>query len=256
MLAFRDKPGRRRRSARNLAPPTCSRVPSAAPAIACASPRSWSRASRGIPSGRNATTASWKTSSHPGRNRPKHRAGAAHHAHTAGRKDHRPEADGKSAGLRFLSARQKLLPAAKISNTRLQMFEQAIQLDSEFCSGARRHREPLRADLRNSRAKPEVDRPRDSRRATAPPRSRPICRRCWWRTRASFTRRRNTTKAALLAQRAIERKPDCEGVVEHSRPRLFRFRPFEEAAAFVERAIEANGDDYNTYIPYDSRWSG
>jgi len=54
----------------------------------------------------------------------------------------------------------------------------------------------------------------------------------------------------MLAQRAIERKPDCDGSWDILGRAYFASDRFEEAAALTERAIEANGDDYNTYIPY------
>jgi len=57
-------------------------------------------------------------------------------------------------------------------------------------------------------------------------------------------------EATLLAQRAIERKPDCEGAWSTLGRAFFACGRFEEAAALTERAIEANGDDYNTYLPY------
>jgi serine/threonine protein kinase/Flp pilus assembly protein TadD len=56
--------------------------------------------------------------------------------------------------------------------------------------------------------------------------------------------------SALLAQRAIERKPDCEGSWDVLGRAYFASSRFEEAAALTERAIEANGEDYNSYIPY------
>jgi len=52
------------------------------------------------------------------------------------------------------------------------------------------------------------------------------------------------------AQRAIDRKPDCEGAYNILGRALFSSDRSEQAAQLVERAIEANGDDYNTYIPY------
>ncbi|MGH9702739.1 MAG: TPR end-of-group domain-containing protein, partial [Candidatus Acidiferrales bacterium] len=55
---------------------------------------------------------------------------------------------------------------------------------------------------------------------------------------------------ALLARRAIERKPDCEGSWNILGRAYFASTRFEEAAALTEKALEANGDDYNTYIPY------
>ena len=54
----------------------------------------------------------------------------------------------------------------------------------------------------------------------------------------------------LLAWRAIERKSDCEGSWNILGRAYFASGRHEEAAALVERAIEANGDDYNTYVPY------
>jgi serine/threonine protein kinase/Flp pilus assembly protein TadD len=57
-------------------------------------------------------------------------------------------------------------------------------------------------------------------------------------------------EAALLARRAIERKPDCEGSWNILGRAYFAAGRFEEAAALTERAIEANADDYNTFIPY------
>jgi tetratricopeptide (TPR) repeat protein len=57
-------------------------------------------------------------------------------------------------------------------------------------------------------------------------------------------------EAAQFAQRAIERKPDCEGSWNMLGRAYFASGRHEEAAVLTERAIEANGDDYNTYIPY------
>jgi non-specific serine/threonine protein kinase len=57
-------------------------------------------------------------------------------------------------------------------------------------------------------------------------------------------------EAVLLALRAIERKPDCDGSWNILGRAYFASGRYEEAAALTERAIEANGDDYNIYIPY------
>jgi non-specific serine/threonine protein kinase len=57
-------------------------------------------------------------------------------------------------------------------------------------------------------------------------------------------------EAIKYALQAIERKPDCEGVYNVLGRAYFASGRFQEAADLVERAIEANGDDYNTYIPY------
>jgi tetratricopeptide (TPR) repeat protein len=66
-----------------------------------------------------------------------------------------------------------------------------------------------------------------------------------------FYAQKKYQEAALLAQRAIERKPDCDGSWNILGRAYFASGRFEEAAALTERAIEANGDDYNTYIPYN-----
>jgi non-specific serine/threonine protein kinase len=57
-------------------------------------------------------------------------------------------------------------------------------------------------------------------------------------------------EAIQYALQAIERKPDCEGVYNVLGRAYFASGRFQEAGDLVERAIEANGDDYNTYIPY------
>jgi serine/threonine protein kinase/Flp pilus assembly protein TadD len=56
--------------------------------------------------------------------------------------------------------------------------------------------------------------------------------------------------SAAYARLAIERKPDCEGAYNVLGRAYFASDRFEEAALIVEQALEANGDDYNTYIPY------
>jgi tetratricopeptide (TPR) repeat protein len=57
-------------------------------------------------------------------------------------------------------------------------------------------------------------------------------------------------EAALLARRAIERKPDCEGSWNILGRAYFASGRHEQAVALVQQAIDANGDDYNTYVPY------
>ena len=49
---------------------------------------------------------------------------------------------------------------------------------------------------------------------------------------------------------AVARKADCEGAYNILGRALFASGRFQDAAAIAERAIEANGDDYNMYIPY------
>src|SRR6266704_1386169 len=56
-------------------------------------------------------------------------------------------------------------------------------------------------------------------------------------------------RAIPLALQAIERKPDCPGAYNVLARCYFASDHWHEAAALVDRAIEANGDDYNMYIP-------
>src|SRR6185436_20324091 len=57
-------------------------------------------------------------------------------------------------------------------------------------------------------------------------------------------------QAVRFAKMAIERKADCEGAYNILGRALFASDRSEEAALLIDRALEANGDDYNTYIPY------
>jgi len=57
-------------------------------------------------------------------------------------------------------------------------------------------------------------------------------------------------EAVGYAQKAIEKKPDCDGAYNVLGRAYFASGRFREAADLIERAIEANGDDYNVYIPY------
>jgi len=60
----------------------------------------------------------------------------------------------------------------------------------------------------------------------------------------------NHQEAIDLARRAIAHKPDCDGVYNVLGRAYFASGRFQEAADLIEKAIEANGDDYNVYIPY------
>ena len=57
-------------------------------------------------------------------------------------------------------------------------------------------------------------------------------------------------EAIEYARLAIARKPDCEGAYNVLGRAFFASGRFQEPARLVERAVEANGDDYNMYIPY------
>ena len=57
-------------------------------------------------------------------------------------------------------------------------------------------------------------------------------------------------QAVRFAKMAIERKADCEGAYNILGRALFASDRSEEAALLIDRALEANGDDYNVYVPY------
>lgn len=56
--------------------------------------------------------------------------------------------------------------------------------------------------------------------------------------------------AIRYALKAIDLKPDCDSVYNVLGRAYFESDRLEEGAAIVDRALEANGDDYNVYIPY------
>ena len=132
----------------------------------------------------------------------------------------------------------------------LQMFEQAIELDPNFALAHAGIADlcGLNYEIREQNQKWIERGLAACDRATA---LAPDLPRCWSRTRGCFTRRRNIPEAALMAQRASERKPDCDGLWNILGRAYFASGRFEDAAALAERAMECNGDDYNTYIPYD-----
>jgi len=65
-----------------------------------------------------------------------------------------------------------------------------------------------------------------------------------------FYAQKKYDECALMARRAIERKPDCDGSWNILGRALMTSNRYKEAADMVEQALEANGDDYNVYVPY------
>jgi tetratricopeptide (TPR) repeat protein len=133
----------------------------------------------------------------------------------------------------------------------LQMFEQAIQLDPNFAlaHAGIAHLCGLIYVLREQNAK-WIERglaAGDRANALAPELPEVLVAQAH-----IFYAPKKYDEAALLARRAIERKPDCEGSWDILGRAYFASGRFEEAAALMERAFEANGDDYNTYIPYSN----
>jgi serine/threonine protein kinase/Flp pilus assembly protein TadD len=131
----------------------------------------------------------------------------------------------------------------------LQMFEQAIQLDPNFAlahSGVA-HLCGLIYEIREQNPK-WIERGLaacDRATALAPDLPEVLVARA----RICYAQKK-FDEAAMFAQRAIERKPDCEGSWNMLGRAYFASGRHQEAAALTERAIEANGDDYNTYVPY------
>jgi serine/threonine protein kinase/tetratricopeptide (TPR) repeat protein len=65
-----------------------------------------------------------------------------------------------------------------------------------------------------------------------------------------FYAQKKYDECTLMARRAIERKPDCDGSWNILGRALMTSNRYKEAAELVEKALEANGDDYNVYVPY------
>jgi len=131
----------------------------------------------------------------------------------------------------------------------LQMFEQAIQLDPNFAlaHAGIAHLCGLIYEIREQNQKWIERGLAACDRATALAPDLPEVLVAHARL---FYAQKKYAEAALVAQRAIERKFDCEGAWNILGRAFFASGRFEEAAAVVERALECNGDDYNTYIPY------
>ena len=131
----------------------------------------------------------------------------------------------------------------------VQMFEQAIQLDPNFAlaHAGIAHMCGLIYELRDQSTKWLERGLAACDRATALAPDLPEVLVAHARI---FYAQKKYNEAALMAQRAIERKPDCEGSWNILGRALFASGRFEEGAALTERALEANGDDYNTYVPF------
>ncbi len=132
----------------------------------------------------------------------------------------------------------------------LQMFEQAIELDPNFAlaHAGIANLCGLNYEIREQNQK-WIDRGLSAcDRATALAPDLPEVLVAHARL---FYAQKKYPEAALMAQRASERKPDCDGLWNILGRAYFASGKFEEAAALAERAMECNGDDYNTYIPYD-----
>jgi serine/threonine protein kinase/Flp pilus assembly protein TadD len=131
----------------------------------------------------------------------------------------------------------------------LQMFEQAIHLDPNFALAYAgiAHMCGLIFELREQDQK-WIERGLaacDRAMALAPDAPEVLV----GRARVCYAQEKYE-ETVQFARRAIERKPDCEGSWNILGRGLLGVKRFEEAADLNDQALEANGDDYNTYIPY------
>ena len=131
----------------------------------------------------------------------------------------------------------------------LQMFEEAIKLDPNFalahagiasvCGMTYQYREQHLRWIEQGMAAC------DRALALDPQLPETLAARAW----LHYAQKKHD-EAIKYAQRAIERKPDCEGAYEVLGRAFFASGRFQEAAELAERAIQANADDYNVYIPF------
>jgi non-specific serine/threonine protein kinase len=131
----------------------------------------------------------------------------------------------------------------------LQMFEQAIHLDGNFAlaHAGIAHLCGLIYEIREQSAE-WIARGLaacDRAMALAPDLPEVMVARA-----RLFYAQKKYFESELMARRAIERKRDCDGSWNILGRALLSSGKYEEAAKLVEQALEANGDDYNTYIPY------
>jgi len=132
----------------------------------------------------------------------------------------------------------------------LQMFEQAIQLDKNFAlaHAGIAHLCGLIYEVREqnadwiARGLTACDRAM----ALAPDLPEVMVARS-----RLFYAQKKYDESELMARRAIERKRDCDGSWNILGRALLTNGKHEVAAELAEQAVEANGDDYNTYIPYE-----
>jgi serine/threonine protein kinase/Tfp pilus assembly protein PilF len=131
----------------------------------------------------------------------------------------------------------------------LQMFEQAIKLDRNFALAYAgiAHLCGLIYELREQ-SQTWIERgiaACDRAMALAPELPEVMVARA-----RLFYAQRKFDEAELMAQRAIERKHDCDGSWNILGRAMMSQGKYEEGAKLAVEAIEANGDDYNTYIPF------
>jgi non-specific serine/threonine protein kinase len=131
----------------------------------------------------------------------------------------------------------------------LQMFEQAIKLDRNFALAYAgiAHLCGLIYELREQ-SQAWIDKgvaACDRAMALAPELPEVMVARA-----RLFYAQKKFDEAELMVQRAIERKHDCDGSWNILGRAMMSQGKYEQGAQLAAQAIEANGDDYNTYIPF------
>ncbi len=131
----------------------------------------------------------------------------------------------------------------------LQMFEQAIQLDPNFAlaHAGIAHLCGLVYEIREQNPKWTEKGLAACDRATALAPDLPEVLVA--RARICYAQKKYE-EVVQLAWRAIERKRDCDGAWNMLGRAFVSSGKYDEAAQLTEQALEANGDDYNTYVPY------
>ena len=161
------------------------------------------------------------------------------------------EADGKSAGVRSVFARQEICAAADAAGSGICAADVRERggHGPEFCAGVCGVRECLRDVF--LQLQPRV--------------------RCGWNARAEASGKAVALRwdlpevqvsqawvlyatelhdeAVRMVRKAIERKRDCEGAYYLLCRALFSAGRYQEVVDVMDIALEASGEDYNVYVP-------
>jgi tetratricopeptide (TPR) repeat protein len=218
-------------------------------ATVCELPRSWSKSQHDIPSGLNAMIGNWKDVFAIQEEIARSIAQALRITLTPQEEKIIARKPTENPQAYDFYLRGKNYTRRENMDYALQMFEQAIQLDQNFALAyagiahvcGRTYEIYEKSQKWIDRGLAACDRAT----ALAPDLPEVLVARA----RMCYAQQKYE-EAALLAQRAIERKPDCDSSWDILGRAYFASGRFDAAAALTARALEFNGDDYNTYLPY------